>query len=113
MFTLFSAHTPDGKNPLWNLIGYPGECAQELSAIGTLTAETCHLSNWLISGDGALFAGADPFKPEKPSAAKLESESVLLGAMIDLGDAEYMSRADVQHVLRTHGLQAQEVRAEH
>jgi len=25
LFVMFSYHTPDGKNPLWNFIGYPGE----------------------------------------------------------------------------------------
>lgn len=25
LFIMFSYHTPDGKNPLWPFIGYPGE----------------------------------------------------------------------------------------
>jgi hypothetical protein len=25
LFVMFSYHTPDGKNPLWGFIGYPGE----------------------------------------------------------------------------------------
>jgi hypothetical protein len=25
LFVMFSYHTPDGKNPLWGFVGYPGE----------------------------------------------------------------------------------------
>jgi hypothetical protein len=28
LFVMFSYHTPDGKNPLWNFIGYPGETSE-------------------------------------------------------------------------------------
>lgn len=47
-------------------------------------------------------AGADPDRPKKPSAAKLESEAVLLDAIIEFDGI--LSKHRVQHILRAQGL---------